>query len=91
MKADSREWISVDDDLPPDHWFGLIVTDVRPDKPVMALTADDSYRRNFPFADYFIGKWRCALLVTETLQEKAVVTHWLKADELFPVPPSGKV
>ena len=80
------EWISVEDRLPPDHWEGLIITDVRPEKPVMAHTADERYRINFPFADYFIGHWREALLIGDHMREKAKVTHWLEGLEL-PEPP----
>jgi len=81
-------WISVDKRLPPDRWHGLILTDKRPDRPVMAGTADQWYRKEFPFAHHFTGHWRESLLVADLHQEAAVVTYWLETDELYPEPPN---
>ena len=80
-------WIPVSERLPEDNWMGLVLTDVRPDKPVMAHTADERYRINFPYAGHFIGRWREALLIGDHLREKAKVTHWLETDCLYPEPP----
>ena len=74
------EWIDVNDRLPGDHWEGLVVTDVRPDKPVMAHTADEQFRKNFPYAGHFIGRWREAILIGDHLRDKAKVTAWLDTE-----------
>lgn len=81
-------WISVDDRLPPDYWEGLVLTDVRHDKPVMAITAGERYRKEFPYADYFLGRWREAILIGDHLRDKAKVTYWLEGLEL-PQPPEN--
>ena len=80
------KWVSVKDRMPPDRWFGLVVTDIRPDKPVMAHTADVWYREEFPFADYFLGPWRDALLTADAFRDKAKVTYWLEGF-VYPEPP----
>lgn len=80
-----KKWVNVDDRLPPDNWMGLVIADVRKDRPVFAHTADSKFRNNFPYAGYFIGKWRDALLIGDHLREKAKVLYWLDADEdLYP-------
>ena len=79
-------WVNVKDALPPDRWFGLILTDVRPDRPVTAHTADKWFRQEFPFADYFMGNWRDAILIGDHMREKAKVTYWLDGFE-YPEPP----
>lgn len=86
-----KRWVSVKDRVPPDDWFGFVVADARPDKPVIAHTGNERYRLNFPYADYFLGKWREALLVSDSYRDKAKVTHWLETDEeLYPATPSSE-
>lgn len=81
------KWISVDDRLPDYHWEGLVVTDARPNKPVMAHRGDEHYEFNFPYAGHFIGRWREAILIGDHVRDKAKVTHWLECDQLYPDPP----
>ena len=82
------KWIPVSERLPPDNWRGLIVADVRPDRPVFAHTADEHYRKEFPFDDYFIGPWRESLLIGNHMRDKAKVTYWLEG-LVIPEPPGG--
>lgn len=88
-------WIDVEKELPPDDWRGLVVTDVRPNRPVFAHTADKCYRNNFPCAEYFIGPWRDSILTGEHMKKKAKIIMWLKIaeeDELYPsIPDADKL
>ena len=83
----SSWWVSVDDRSPPDRWEGLVITDARPDKPVMAHTSNEYYRFNFPYSDRFLGKWREAILTGDHMRESAKITYWLETKKLYPHPP----
>jgi hypothetical protein len=83
-RIDMAKWIRVEDRLPPDNWTGLVVADVRPDRPVFAHVTGEQYRKECPYAGYFIGKWREALLTGDHMIDKAEVVLWLETDELYP-------
>lgn len=80
-------WVSTKESFPPDNWYGLILTDARWDRPVFAHTADEHYRREFPFSDRFIGRWRESLLTGEHMRSRAKVTFWLDTENEALYPP----
>ena len=82
------QWIKVSDEMPPDKWIGLVLTDVRLDKPVFAHRPDKWYRTEFPYCDPFSGRWREAILTGDHRRKSATVVYWLKVlGELYPTPP----
>lgn len=81
------KWVAVEERLPPNEWSGLILTDVRQDKPVFAHVPDKWYQNEFPFADYFLGRWKESILISEYKREKAKVIFWLELEpneKLYP-------
>lgn len=86
------KWIKTKDRLPPDKWSGLIITDVRPDKPVFAHVADKWYRKEFPYRSYFLGRWRESILIGEHMRYLANIIMWLdtEGENLYPSIPSIK-
>jgi len=78
------KWIKTEDRMPPDNWRGLVIADVRMDRPVFAHTTDAHYRLEFPFANYFIGPWRDSLSISEHMKKIAKIVLWLEADNLYP-------
>lgn len=84
------KWISVDERLPvSDTGPYQVVTDARPDRPVFAHAASENYQLNFPYAGFWLGRWREAILIGDHMREQAKVTYWLDEDET-PEPPEDQ-
>jgi hypothetical protein len=84
-----KTWVSVKDRMPPDEWCGLVITDVRKDRPVFAHRSNEWYRKEFPYAPDFSGRWRESILIGNHMREGAKVIYWLEIidDELYPTVP----
>ncbi len=85
-----KRWVNVNERMPPDEWVGLVISDMREDRPVFAHRNTEWHRREFPYANAFSGRWRESLLIGNHLREKANVIFWLEIidDELYPEIPN---